>query len=106
MKTLISLLMMSAIALSLQAREPFQSYDFQNFDQFYMAQKQAELHERAKGGNIGNYEIGGQNNYYINSANVAGIQSNTNIGNINNINGDNNKVKQESGEQANENTIN
>jgi len=106
MKTLIALLSMSVVALSLQAREPFQSYDFQNFDQFYMAQKQAEIRERAKQGNIGNYEVGGTNNYYIGSANVAGLQNNTNIGNINNITGDNNKVKQESGEQANENTIN
>jgi len=97
--------MIIGMGISAQANS-FEAYNFQSFDQFYVAQKQAEVHERAKGGNIGNYEVGGENNYYIGSASIDGFQQNNNIGNINNITGDGNSVEQQTKGQSNDAHIN
>jgi hypothetical protein len=99
------------IACSLFSADLYKAWDFQTFEQYYMVQRQAEIHERAKLNNPGNYGYTSSiSQYYINGDmnvdNIEAFQENTNVGNITEINGDNNTVDQESGEQDNANTIN
>jgi len=107
MKIFLSLLLLAGIL----SAEPYRAWDFQNLEDYVRVQQMHEIHERAKDGNKGNYNFAQKvTQFYISGGmsvdHVDGIQSSTNIGNYTEIQGDNNHVHQDSGEQSNENTIN
>jgi len=104
---LISILAMPLVLLA----NPYSAFDFQSIEQYLMVQQQHELHQRAKLGNKGNYELNTfLQSYYINGGlnaeSIGSVQNNQNIGNQTVIEGDNNKVEQSTKGQSNENTIN
>jgi hypothetical protein len=99
------------LLFSLGFSQSFKAWNFQSIEDFYKIQEQYVHHERAKAGNPENYLLRNSvTQFYLSGglyiANANGIQTNTNIGNYVEINGNDNNVEQSSGEQSNENTIN
>jgi NDP-sugar pyrophosphorylase family protein len=110
MKIFLSFITIIALSLTLQA-DLYDSWNFQNLEDYFKIQTQYEYHQRAKNGNKENYNYTvSTTQFYIDGGlyieNAGGVQQNTNIGNYTEIEGDNNQVDQSSGTQSNENTIN
>jgi len=110
-KSLIAMILLSSIVFA--ADSPMYSpWKFQTPDQAYVLQMQYEYWNRAKAGNPQGYDYQTQvNQFYVNGGfNVetmnGSYQTVTNIGNINEINGDGNTVHQTSrGDQSGSNTV-